>query len=159
MLIILALCSLFANAFSQNQTVGVELAGAGGLGSVNYGKEIFKKRNFELWGRLGLSTFKVFDFKKNFNPDIFIPVGLNISFGKQNLVLAGLGQVFNSTVSACQLNGKARRENFWNTYFLLGYEWRPKEKKWSYYLAYSPIWNGVELRHWPALGIKRKIGK
>jgi hypothetical protein len=153
--IILFYC-LSISVFSQDtlgkkKSLYFELAGSGGLGSLNYERELFTKKNTEFTLRLGYSIAPV--DKNNGFGNVF-PFLFNSLIGKSAHKLeVGLGQAFTITTKGnFFIMGNA----------VLGYRYQHPEKKWFYRISYTPIISyliNFQLQNWAGLSIGYTFNK
>ena len=131
----------------------IDIGGPGGYGSVNFGYQIKKINKLKFSSRVGLATYRLFDFNNNFNPDIIIPLGINVYFGSKSNIDFELGQTISSIVYAEKNNYQPRRRTRLNTNFFIGYRYQSK-KGFLYKVGYAPLIENQKIfRHWASLTI------
>lgn len=150
------------SCFAQEQVkqkknnIFIEGFGAGGYYSLNYGRSLVEKKAYILSARLGLSTYHIRDFQDKFNPDLIIPLGLELSCGRQHQIVAGFGNTFTALVQTDDQTFEPSR--YWNSsgYLSLGYRFRKTGSPYFFGLSYSPLLERYQsFRHWGALAIGR----
>jgi len=156
-LLIVALTILICSAtFSQVESLNIapnvifiEAAGAGGYGSINYERVLYKKNFIMSTLRFGISTYHIVDYTNNFNPDIIIPFTFNGLYGKSHKIEIGFGEVYSNIVHADLIHFKPKRVSHFSTVFSLGYRYQKNKGGLIFRCAYTPI---VEFnkyfRHW-----------
>lgn len=139
--------------FVTNQ-VFAEIAGIGGLFSLNYEREFLKKKDFRFLLHLGLGTIHLKDFTNTINPDLVIPFALVATYGKKHHLEWGLGQTFTNIVKADLENGGKQRQSGYSTQFILGYRFQKQGRGLVYRLVYKPIieYNRY-FKHWGGVSI------
>lgn len=106
----------------------LELAGSGGLGSLNYERPFRQKNNSVFTGRAG---FSVAPIDKNNGVGLVFPVMANVMIGKNAHKLeVGLGQGITFTTKA---------HFFARTTAALGYRYQPADKRIFYRVTYTPL--------------------
>lgn len=112
----------------RRTSVFLELAGSGGLGSLNFERSFLKREKTELTWRLGLSFAPI---DKNNGFGIVVPIMVHALFGEKNHKLElGLGQGLTLTTK-----GKF----FLLTTPSIGYRWQSDVKKIFFRAAYTPL--------------------
>ncbi len=139
------LCFAQQPALEKRKSLYFELAGSGGLGSINYEKLFYKKKNTELTWRAGLSFAPI---DKNNGLGIVFPIMANALIGKNAHKLElGLGQGITITTKG---------SFFALTTAAIGYRYQSESKKWFYRVTYTPLisylvdfqmqqWGGVSI--------------
>ena len=113
---------------NKRKSVYLEIAGSGGLGSINYEKLFYKKNITEFTWRAGLSFAPI---DKNNGTAIVFPLTVNSIIGKHAHKLEfGLGQGITITTKA---------QFFALTTAILGYRYQPETKKWFFRITYTPL--------------------
>lgn len=106
----------------------LEVAGSGGLGSLNYERPFLQKNNSTFTGRVG---FSIAPIDKNNGFGLVFPVMANVMIGKNAHKLeAGLGQGITFTTKG---------SFFVRTTAALGYRYQPAEKRIFYRVTYTPL--------------------
>ena len=77
----------------------IEFGGNAGYGSLNYERLALSKKKIQLGIRVGLSTLKIKDYRNKFNPDIIIPLSLNVTYGDKHKAETGVGTTYTNTIS------------------------------------------------------------
>lgn len=132
---------------NKRKSVFLEIAGSGGLGSINYESQFYKKGMTEFTWRLGLSLAPI---DKNNGTAIIFPVMINSLIGKErHKIELGLGQGFTITTKGSL---------FALTVASIGYRYQAENKNWFYKIAYTPLisylvdfqvqqWGGISIGH------------
>lgn len=132
--------------------VFVEIGGSAIYSSLNYERLFITTEKVKIGGRIGVSTYRLTDFALNFNPDIFLPFGLNALYGKKNSLLFGVGQVIANTVSAGSSDYKPKRNTMVHASFNIGYAYQKIEEGIIFRISYSPVVeNYKNFKHWFAV--------
>ncbi len=129
----------------------MELAGSGGLGSVNYEKKFSGTDTLAFTWRAGLSVAPI---DKNNGAGIVFPVLVNMIYGpgKHKLEL-GIGQGITITTKG---------SFFALATGLIGYRFQSKEKRVFYRISYTPLvsyWVDLQVQHWAGMSIGYRIIK
>jgi hypothetical protein len=136
---------LAQNTIEKRKSLYFELAGSGGLGSINYESTFLKKSTLEATWRLGL-TFAPID--KNNGVGIVFPIMANALLGENAHKLElGLGQGITITTKG---------SFFLLTTATIGYRYQSPSKKWFYRATYTPLISYIidrQLQHWGGLSI------
>lgn len=112
----------------KRKSIYFELAGSGGLGSINYEKHFFNKNKVDLTWRLGLSFAPI---DKNNGFGLVFPVMVNALIGKKAHKLElGIGQGITLTTKG---------SFFILTPLVLGYRFQKPEKNIFYRITYTPL--------------------
>lgn len=113
---------------NKQKSVFLEIAGSGGLGSINYESHFYKKGMTEFTWRLG---FSIAPIDKNNGTAIIFPVMINSLIGKKMHKLElGLGQGLTITTKGSP---------FALTTASIGYRYQSENKNWFYKVAYTPL--------------------
>ena len=152
---------LHAESNSQNDSgrysrdlVYIEFLGAGGLGSLNYERLIWKKKEIDLGVRVGISSIRFRDHELNFNPDIIIPITVNGTWGKDHKAELGIGQTITNVVQAASTDGSPERKTDVHLNFNLGYRYKKDKGGLILRFGYTPIIESYrEFRHWGGISI------
>ena len=127
------------------KSIFVEIAGSGGLGSINYEKHFFNKNRLTLTWRAGLSCAPI---DKNNGTGIVFPVMVNALLGKDvHQLELGLGQGITITTKG---------QYFALTTAALGYRYQPETKKWFYRVTYTPLISyliDLQIQQWGGISI------
>ena len=129
----------------KRKSVYVELAGSGGIGSLNYEKHFFKKNSTEFTWRAGLGFAPI---DKNNGIGMVFPLMMNSLFGKNSHKLEfGLGQGITITTKG----------NFFAlTTVAMGYRYQSENKKWFYRVTYTPLISYLvdfQIQQWAGISI------
>lgn len=130
---------------NKRKSVFLEIAGSGGLGSINYEKTFLKKNFSELTWRAGLSIAPI---DKNNGAGFVFPLMAHSIIGKSvHKIEFGLGQGITITTKG----------NFFAlTTASLGYRYQHEEKKWFYRVTYTPLISYLvdfQVQQWAGLSI------
>lgn len=116
------------SASVKRKSVFLEIAGSGGLGSINYENHFFKKNNTDFTFRVGLSFAPI---DKNNGTGLVFPIMINSLIGKNAHKLElGLGQGITITTKG---------SFFLLTTAAVGYRYQQETKNWFYRVTYTPI--------------------
>ena len=130
----------------------LEIAGIGGYGSLNYENIPYQKNNFMLSIRSGISTYHLTDFMNKFNPDIIIPLAVNVIYGKNHCIEFGLGQTITSIVHSDPINFMQSRSIKLSSNLTLGYRYQKTQGGIVFRGGYMPIIeNNKYFRHWAGI--------
>jgi hypothetical protein len=158
---LLMLFSLGLNPYAQAQerkssnSIILELAGTGGYGSFNYERKIIHfQEQFNVFGRIGLSTYNLLDFERKLNPDLIIPIALIASYGEHHQILLGAGQTFSSIPNFTNGADHNKRLNNFTSHVLFGYRLQSRKSPFMWSMTYTPIlYQNRFFRHWAGLSI------
>ncbi len=140
-------------AFPKNAFY-LEFGGIGGLGSLNYERMIPLKGLFAIGLRAGLSTSRIKDYMRQFNPDIIIPIAVHGLFGKNHKLEVGFGQVFSNTILANALTGNPERISKFHANFTMGYRYQKSGGRLLLRCGYMPLIESYRFyRHWAGAAI------
>ncbi|MCX6148718.1 MAG: hypothetical protein NTW25_15910 [Candidatus Kapabacteria bacterium] len=139
----------FQQIYTQDKYVSFELAGSGGLASVNYEKQIFKLDNNNINYRLGFS-FAPIDANNGYI--LIFPIMLQYVYGNSNNKADfGIGQTFSITTKG----------NFFIMMPLsLGYRYEPNDKDYYWRFSYTPIVSylfGFQYQNWAGITYGLKL--
>lgn len=147
--LIFALSFLVHASFGQNdfkrQSIFFELAGSGGLGSLNYEQTFNSGKQVDFGWRLGLSLAPI---DKNNGTGLVFPVMVNALIGRNDHKLElGLGQGITITTKG---------HFFLLTTPAIGYRLQPASKNWFYRASYTPLVSYLvdfQVQQWAGLSI------
>lgn len=152
--IILTFAALFTYGktnFGKRKSLYIEIAGSGGIGSVNFEKLFFQKNNTDFTWRAGLSFAPV---DKNNGTGIVFPLMINALTGKKSHKLElGVGQGITITTKG---------SFFALTTAAIGYRYQPESKKWFYRVTYTPLVSYLadfQVQQWAGISIGYSISK
>ena len=147
-LFILVLISNFCftqTDFVKRKSIYFELAGSGGLGSLNYENSFFQKNKTELSWRAGLSFAPI---DKNNGVGIVFPILVNSLIGQRSHKLElGLGQGFTITTKG---------QFFMLTNAVVGYRFQSERNNWFYRISYTPLISYIvdfQVQQWAGISI------
>jgi hypothetical protein len=147
-LLLLSLISfrVFAQSDSiKRKSFFFELAGSGGLGSINYEKAFQKVNSTEFTWRAGLSIAPI---DKNNGNGIVFPLMVNTVIGKNaHKIEFGLGQGVTITTKG---------SFFFLTTAAIGYRYQRDDKHWFYRITYTPLISYLvdfQIQQWAGLSI------
>jgi hypothetical protein len=158
---ILAIGLLHIQAFARMDSARIsrsalylEIAGHGGYGSINYEHAIFQKKRQQLFFRMGLSTYRITDYTRNFNPDIILPALLHYCIGKKNKLDLGIGQTFASVVQKNKADSRPDRRYNTHSILCIGYRFQKAPQGILFRIAYTPVLAfNKYYRHWGGLSL------
>jgi hypothetical protein len=123
--------------FYKNEAF-LELLGNGGYASINFQRMVYHYNKFSLGISAGISTFKMKDFDRQFNPDLILPISARLFYGGQrHKIFIGLGQTISSTNELNTETFKPKRTYDLSANFMAGY--RYDFSKIMLQLAFTPI--------------------
>ncbi len=149
--VLLVYCpDLFSGEPSKSRNlIYAEILGAGGYGSVNYEKLVYRKGELSMGMRVGAGTYNVRDFTGNINPDLIFPFSINTYIYAPHSIEVGLGNTFSSIVQVSQANWQPVRVNRLSANFAVGYRYAKKEGGFVFRLGYTPIYEFYKrFVHW-----------
>lgn len=135
--------------------VYAEAGGAGGYFSLNY-ERLLKplKTNLLLLARGGIGTLNRRDYNGKLNPDLLIPLGIHLIYGKKHRIETGVGETITRIVRHSEALQRPKASAGFNTWLYLGYTYRANKPGFMIRIAYTPI---LELnryfRHWGGLSL------
>ncbi len=125
----------------KNRYFSFELAGSGGLASVNFEKTILDKEKLDLNFRAGFSLFPV---DPNNGTVLVFPIMFHAIYGQSaHKVDFGLGQSFSITTKG---------QSFILMPLSLGYRFEPIDKRYYLRASYTPLFSYVIDRQWQHWG-------
>ncbi len=144
-LIFVAVVTFGQTDSSGRKSVYLEIAGSGGLGSINYERHFSKKKNTEFTWRVGLSLAPI---DKNNGTGVVCPIMVNSLIGKNSHKLElGLGQGITITTKG---------SFFVLTTPAIGYRYQTETKRWFYRVTYTPLISYLvdfQIQHWGGVSI------
>lgn len=142
-------CQIINKPEIKKNLIFIEWGGSGGLGSINYEYLCKAMSKLKFSVRLGASTYQLYDFRNDFNPDIIIPASIHAYYGNNHHLEISLGQTFTSIVLASTSDYEPQRKSSLSANASIGYRFKKKDKAMVYKIAYSPIIeNNTMYRHW-----------
>lgn len=131
--------------FTKRKSVFLEIAGSGGLGSLNYESHFLRKNVTELTWRAGLSVAPI---DKNNGIGLVFPLMANALIGQQSHKLElGLGQGITITTKG---------NIFALTTAAIGYRYQSDSKPWFYRVTYTPLISYLvdfQLQNWAGVSV------
>ena len=138
--------------------LALEAGGMGGYGSLNYILQTPLAQKWDAELRAGLSSYRLKDHYTSFNPNVIIPVGARLVYGKKHCLSLGLGLIFTSTPTQLASDMVKARQNAFHNGFSVGYRVYSKSRKTHFYVEYSPILEEtVRFKQWMCLGFAWKF--
>lgn len=139
---------------TYRHTLYAEAGGGGGYLSANYERCIRRKKMLSLYLRGGLGTYNIRDYTLRFNPDLLIPVGAQMSYGKKHNIEAGIGQTFTRIVRFDPVSMQPKGVPGMHAYVSLGYAYRPPGGGLMIRVAYTPLIESYAYySHWASLAV------
>ena len=145
--LLIALCSttLHAQTEVKSKSVYLELAGSGGLGSVNYEQDFYLFEKGALAWRAGFSMAPI---DKNNGVGLVFPLMAHAKIGTgSSQVDLGVGQGFTMTTKGAF---------FLLTTASVGYRFQKETSPWFFRAAYTPLISYIvdfQVQHWGGLSI------
>lgn len=125
---------------SQERDIYLELAGSGGLGSINYEKNL---GDIDKQGSFSYSAgFSLTPIDKNNGTVLIFPLLMHTYFGKTHNAEFAIGQSFSLTT---------RGQFFLKTPAFIGYRYHKEDHPFLFRAGYSPIINNItqlSVQHW-----------
>lgn len=136
---------------NKRKSLFFELAGSGGVGSINYEKLFLKKNNTEFTWRAGLSFAPI---DKNNGTGIVFPLMIQSLIGKNSHKLElGLGQGITITTKG---------HFFTLATGAIGYRYQSEKKKWFYRATYTPLISYLvdfQIQQWGGISVGYTFNK
>lgn len=136
---------IFGQTVHKRKSMFLEIAGSGGLGSVNYEKLFYQKNKTEFTWRAGLSIAPI---DKNNGTGIVFPLMVHSIIGKSaHKIEFGLGQGITITTKG---------SFFALTTASIGYRFQSQTKKWFYRVTYTPLISYLvdfQVQQWAGISI------
>ena len=166
-LIFIFLCALASigtmpNLYAQPtkpkvNAIFLDLGGPGGLASINYEQKLFELLHIQVYAQVGLSTYKIIDFTRKFNPDIIVPMGLMFtSQDKKFQPIISIGSTYSNSVHATPY-GKTRDAHL-HMWSKIGYRYNFNDSPIYLQASYVSIREQeVGHRNWGGISIGYKI--
>ncbi len=144
-LFVLLIQFAFGQTSPQTKSVYFEIAGSGGIGSINFEKSFLKKKFTDFTWRVGLSLAPI---DNNNGTGIVFPLMINSIIGKNAHKLEiGAGQGITVTTKG---------SFFALTTAAVGYRYQPQSKNWFYRITYTPLISYIvdyQLQNWAGFSI------
>ena len=119
--------------------ITLEAGGLGGYGSLNIERNLDSLGKFGIIGRVGLSTYHLFDYQNRFNPDIIIPVSLHLGLGERHQFIGGIGASYCKLLEYHLAEKQPAADHSIHFYALIGYRIHPRRSKLFYSISATPI--------------------
>jgi hypothetical protein len=148
--LLISLCYYSLAQTKGKRGLSLEILGRAGYGSFNYEHRIFPFNKWSIWGSVGMSTVRLFDTKRTFNPDVLIPFGFFITTNKKHGIEANIGTTFSSIPKA--LDNERNNNLSLNT----GIGYRYDFERTPFYIAGSYqfiLVHFTTIRHWGGMRI------
>lgn len=137
--------ALFGQSLDNRKSVFLEIAGSGGLGSINYEKVFYQKNKAEFIWRAGLSIAPI---DKNNGTGIVFPLMINSIIGRSSHKMEfGLGQGITITTKG---------SFFLLTTACIGYRFQPATKNMFYRVTYTPLISYLldfQIQQWAGISV------
>ncbi len=134
-------------------SISVEALGVGGWGSLNIERDILKYKNINLSVRLGLSTYKIKDFENKWNPDVIVPFGLHLNYGKRHIAEMGIGSTLSSIPKFDYKRKNKRRFYHLNYFASLAYKFQLNALTFIKLTYYPLVLQPGYFKHWAGLSV------
>lgn len=128
LIVVILICSCHFGFSQRQKYLSLELAGSGGLGSINFEQQLIDKEKYDLQFRAGFSFAPI---DKNNGVSLIFPLMLNnIFFSGAHKVETALGLTFTVTTKG----------QFYSLMpFSCGYRFEPVDKRYYLRASYTPI--------------------
>ncbi len=131
--------------FVKRKSIYFEIAGSGGLGSINFEKSFCQRKNTTFTWRAGFSLAPI---DHNNGTGLVFPIMANALIGKNaHKIEFGLGQGFTFTTKG---------SFFILTTVIAGYRYQPADKHWFYRITYTPLISYLvdfQIQQWAGISI------
>lgn len=140
--------------FYPKHTVVLEAGGVGGYGSLNYERSFLLRKNHHLAYKVGFSFFRFKDYEREFNPDILLPISIQlVKKFRNHYTILGFGKTISSIVKASPDFSSKIRKTSLSSSFILGYRFQKENKPFSIQISYNPVFQqGERFRYWGSIG-------
>ena len=133
------------SAFIPRKSIYLELAGSGGIGSINYEKQFAQHLKTQYTWRAGFSLAPI---DKNNGTGLVFPLMINALLGKKAHQLElGIGQGITLTTKG---------HFFALGTAVLGYRYQKPDKRWFYRVSYTPLISYLadfQYQHWAGISV------
>ncbi|HMU15409.1 MAG: hypothetical protein JST41_12940 [Bacteroidetes bacterium] len=136
---------------AQRPALYLEALGPGGLGSINYEHPLIHWGRVGIRLRAGMGGMRFRDFTGRPNPDLTMPVGLLLGWGKHWGPEIGGGATLTSMVLPSSSDYRPKRRYELHGWLSAGIRWGPG--RWLLRLAYDPVISFGRWQHWGGLSI------
>ncbi|MBX7049369.1 MAG: hypothetical protein K1X40_09340 [Chitinophagales bacterium] len=144
-LLLMCLHTLSAQSEDHAKYISLELAGSGGLGSINYEQDF---KDFGKWDLTWRAGFSLAPIDKNNGVGLVFPLMINARFGEGTSKLdMGLGQGVTITTKGAF---------FMLTTAAVGYRYQKETSPWYFKASYTPLISYLvdfQWQHWGGLSI------
>jgi len=152
--LLFSLLSSYAFGQTSKYAATIEAGGIGGYGSVNVEYTLDSIGKLALTGRIGLSTYHLFDFKNSFNPDIIVPVSIHAAIGKRHQFIGGVGASFSSMPEQHASANQLQPDLAFHLNALFGYRLHAKNRNLFYSILFTPFKSpNHPVRVWGAISL------
>ena len=133
----------------------LEIGGLGGIGSINYQHDIALNDHLAIGFRGGLGTVHLMDYRRKFNPDLIVPLSVQMLYGRIHRIEMGIGQtIANYPVADLKRLPIHTRATHFSTTFSAGYRFDHPQTRLFYRCTYTPyVEKNKHFKHWGALSI------
>ncbi len=144
--------------FVQAQTgrknaVYLEVLGSGGWFSLNYERKIWAYKKLSLQLRGGAGTYRLKDYKGQWNPDLVLPFSAIARYGHRHQAELGLGQTLSSLPQYDAQQQAPKRSLSLSTHAMAGYRYIASSGL-LLGISYTPILEFQRsIRHWLGVSI------
>lgn len=134
--------------------VYLEIGGAGGYGSLNFERGVFRHKLHSFSLRAGFGVYYLKDYLGAFNPDVVVPILAYYCIGKRHCLELGLGQVVTSIIQNNRETYRPQRNWALMSTASAGYRYQPHPKGFLLRVTYQPLFDfKTDLRHWGGLSL------
>jgi hypothetical protein len=135
----------------------LEALGPGGLGSMNFERQVYRWEGSSLAVRLGLGSIQFSNYTGRFDPDVILPVGLILAGARRWSPEVGAGLAFTSITYPDPIDYAPSRRGATYLWLSAGVRMAPQRDRsgWTLRLAYTPIIDTDGWEHWGGVSIGR----
>lgn len=139
---------------NNTNLVSFNAGGAGGYGALNYERIQQIQDKIFIGGKIGLSTIRLYDYKRGFNPDIIVPFSISVFYGNEHKIQLGIGQTLSNSVYSSITDGQPRRRFAFHSHLNMGYRFQKTNSRYVFGISYTPLLEFQKnFKHWGALMI------
>lgn len=138
--------------------ISIELGGPSLISSINYSRLFILNTNFKLNVRVGLGSNRIKDFTQKVNPDVSLPIGVNLDYAIKRFKKSclstqiGIGNTISSIVQTDD-NYKAIRTYNNHGFVVLGL-FLEFNNRFFYGINYTPLFVEYEhINHWASITV------